>query len=268
MRTDRSEGAGADRRAVLFDIDGVLAVSWRAIPGAAAAIERLRAADVPIAFITNTTSRSRAVIGRELRQGGIPIDDGEILAPTRAAVSYLSEHRPGARCLLLNDGWIGDDLEGLELVEGDADVVILGAVGPSVGYEQLNHAFQLLREGAELVAFARNWYFAAADGFQLDTGAFVIGLERAAGVEATVVGKPAPAFFQAALDYLGVGASEALMVGDDLESDVLGAQAVGISGVLVRTGKFSADDLERSRRRPDHVLDSVVGVPGLLGLRG
>ncbi len=114
----------------------------------------------------------------------------------------------------------------------------------------------------------RNWYWATTEGLQLDMGAFVIGLERAAGVEGTLVGKPAPAFFTAALERVRARPSEAVMVGDDVDSDVLGAQALGIEGILVRTGKFTPAALEAAPGEPNHVLSSVADLPGLLGLAG
>jgi ribonucleotide monophosphatase NagD (HAD superfamily) len=98
----------------------------------------------------------------------------------------------------------------------------------------------------------------------LDSGAFVAGLEYAAGIEAEVVGKPTAAYFEAALAELGVPPAEAVMVGDDVESDVGGAKAVGMRGVLVRTGKFRKDALEGADPKPDAVLDSIADLPGYL----
>jgi ribonucleotide monophosphatase NagD (HAD superfamily) len=95
-------------------------------------------------------------------------------------------------------------------------------------------------------------------------GAFIVGLEAAADAPVTVVGKPAPAFFAAALSELGVDARRAAMVGDDIHADVLGAQDAGISGVLVRTGKFRPSDLEGIDREPDYVLDDIGALRALL----
>jgi ribonucleotide monophosphatase NagD (HAD superfamily) len=94
----------------------------------------------------------------------------------------------------------------------------------------------------------------------------VTGLEAATGVHAVVCGKPAPAYFEAALSVLGVTADRAAMVGDDVVNDVDGARAAGLTGILVRTGKFRPDDLDRGS--PDHIVDSLADVPALLGLAG
>jgi ribonucleotide monophosphatase NagD (HAD superfamily) len=128
--------------------------------------------------------------------------------------------------------------------------------------------YRHLQRDAALVAMHRNLFWRTDAGLQLDAGAFLLGLERAADVEAVVLGKPSGAFFAAALSTLGVGRSEAVMVGDDLEADVLGAQRAGIPGVLVRTGKFTEKDEDGiDDDRPQHVVDSIADLPELLGLR-
>ena len=131
-------------------------------------------------------------------------------------------------------------------------------------YARLNPAFRLLLEGAELVTLARNRYWKDHGGLMLDVGAFAAALEYGSGKTATLVGKPAPSFFAAALDSLGVAPSEAAVVGDDLESDVRGGQAAGMKGILVRTGKFLPEELAASSIRPDALVDSVADLPGLL----
>ncbi|MGW1001878.1 HAD-IIA family hydrolase [Streptomyces sp. NPDC002520] len=255
----------ASVRAVLIDIDGVLTVSWRPLPGAVAALRAIREAGLGIVLVTNTTSRTRASIAATLADAGFPVTAEEILTAPSATAAHLA----GARCVLLNSGEVTEDLEGITLLgedDGVPDVVLVGGAGPEFGYAALNRAFGYLQRGARLVAMHRNLYWRTDAGLQLDAGAFVAGLEAAAGTEAEVTGKPAPAFFQAALGRLGVSAREALMIGDDVESDVLAAQRLGITGVLVRTGKFLPDTLDRASGRPDHVLDSFADLPGLLGL--
>jgi HAD superfamily hydrolase (TIGR01450 family) len=122
----------------------------------------------------------------------------------------------------------------------------------------------MLMDGATLVAMHRNLYWRTAEGWQLDGGAYVAGLEEATGRRATVCGKPSDAYFTAALAQIQVAHERAVMVGDDLENDVLGAQAAGLTGVLVRTGKFRAEDLDRVSGTPDVVLGSVADLPDLL----
>jgi HAD superfamily hydrolase (TIGR01458 family) len=120
-------------------------------------------------------------------------------------------------------------------------------------------------DGAELIALQKNRYWLTPDGLSLDVGPYVAALEYATSAEALVVGKPAPAFFASALDAMGVPAERAAMVGDDVESDVGGALAAGLAGILVRTGKYHEDAVQRSGVEPTAVVDSIADVPALLG---
>lgn len=278
-------------RVVLLDIDGVLTVSWRPLDGAVDAVRALRSAGVPFALLTNTTSRTRAAMASALTEAGFPVSAEDILTTAAVAAAYLREHHPDAGCLLVNSGDIAEDLAGIRLVgtnprtrPGDhppespagspagesadrPDVVLLGGAGPEFGYDTLNAIFNHLRDGAALMAMNNNLYWHAGDGLRLDTGVFVAGLERAAGIRATVLGKPSKAFFATALRRLDAEPACAVMVGDDVESDVLGAQAHGITGVLVRTGKYQPGAEEGiAGKRPDHVIGSIADLPALLGL--
>ncbi|GIU97605.1 MAG: putative HAD-superfamily hydrolase [Actinomycetota bacterium] len=251
---------------VLLDIDGVLTVSWEPIPGAAEALAWLRSERIPFRLITNTTTHARAALAATLREAGFDVRDEEVVTAVVATAAYLRTHHSGATVYVLSDGDPRPDLEGVRLgpIE-EADVVVLGGACDAFSYAAINRVFQRLIEGAVLVGMHRNRYWRTTEGLQLDAGAYLRGLEEAAGVEATVCGKPEPAFFASVLDLLGAPPERALMVGDDIGVDVLGAQAVGITGVLVRTGKFREDDLARGT--PDHVLDSIAQLPDLLGAR-
>ncbi|MFE0131125.1 HAD-IIA family hydrolase [Streptomyces sp. NPDC059037] len=266
MELEQVGGIGA----VLIDIDGVLTVSWDPLPGAVAAMERLRAAGLPLALVTNTTSRTRASIAARLAEAGFPVTADDILTAPAVTAAHLREHHPGARCLLLNAGEIRADLTGVTLVDEyteadeNVDVVVLGGAGDEFGYAALNRVFRHLQRGAALVAMHRNLYWRTADGLDLDTGAFLLGLERAARAEATVTGKPSEAFFSAALAHLGAEPSATLMIGDDIESDVLAAQRSGITGVLVKTGKYLPETHRSASGTPDHVLDSFAALPHLI----
>ncbi len=256
----------ASVRAVLIDIDGVLTVSWKPLPGAVEALRGIRAAGLGVALVTNTTSRTRASIADTLSEAGFEVGAQDVLTAPAVTAAHLAEHHPGARCLLLNSGDIAADLGDVTLVDEGADVVVVGGAGPEFDYAALDRAFGELQRGARLVAMHRNLYWRTDAGFRLDSGAFLLGLERAARVEAEVTGKPSPAFFAAALARLGVDAERALMIGDDIESDVLAAQRAGLTGVLVKTGKYQPETHENASGTPDHVLDSFADAPALLGL--
>lgn len=254
-------------RAVLTDIDGVLMVSWRPLPGAVEAIKAVRDAGYPLALLTNTSSRTRDWLAATLAGAGFPVTAGDIFTTATLTASYLARHHPGARCLVLNDGDLRTELPGVTLVgidDPDPDVVVLGGAGPQFDYPTLNRVAAHVRAGACLVAMNANLYWQTDEGLRLDTGAFLPGLERATGVTAEVTGKPAAAFFTAALAALGAPPEAAVMVGDDIDNDVLAAQRLGVTGVLVRTGKFQGATGSTTTLAPDHVIDSVADLPELL----
>ena len=254
---------------LLIDIDGVLSVSWEAIDGAPGALAELRDRGLPLRFATNTTTRTRAQVADLLTSAGMAVGADEILTAPVATAAHLRRHHPGARCFVLNSGDLSEDLEGIDVVRGDVDdgpvdVVVVGGAGLNFTHTQLNRAFRHLLDGAAFVAMHRNLYWRTAAGMELDTGAYVAALEESSGLTPVVLGKPSPEFFVACLDELGLAADRVAMVGDDVENDVAAAQRCGLRGVLVRTGKFRSEALDRASATPEHVVDSFADVPSLL----
>ena len=251
---------------LLLDIDGVLAVSWEALPGSVEAMKQLRADGVPFRLITNTTTKTRADLAETLRTAGFDVAVEEIVTAVVATAGYLGGSHPGAKVFVLSDGEATGDLSGVDLVGVDeADVIVIGGANDDFTYGTMNRIFRRLMDGAVLVGMHRNLFWKTDQGWELDGGAYIAGLEEASGTTATICGKPERAYFEAALDMLGVDAEHAAMVGDDIVNDVLGAQASGLTGVLVRTGKYRTGDEEGHEGRPDHVLGSFADLPAFLG---
>jgi HAD superfamily hydrolase (TIGR01458 family) len=252
--------------AILLDVDGVLHVSWEAVPGAAAAVDRLREDGHRLHFVTNNTTRPRRELVLELRRIGIELEEEELQTTPLAAARALA----GRRVLALTMPRIIDDLKGIELVGETADAVLLGGADETpvtnqvFSYMNLARAFAELEAGAELYCLHRNRWWQTARGPLLDSGAFVAGLEYAAETEATLLGKPSPAYFEAAVEAVDGDPERTWMVGDDLEVDIAGAQRFGLKTVLVRTGKFRPDDLDHSSIVPDVVLSSIADLPAWL----
>jgi len=244
-------------------VDGVLHVSGEPIPGAADAVRRLRDAGHRLRFVTNTTIRSKASLAEQLNGVGIEVDVAEVQTTADAAVERLR----GQRVLALVMHGVVGDLEGVELVGENADAVLLGGADETpetnlvFSYMNLARAFAELELGAELYCLHKNRWWQTQRGPLLDSGCFVAGLEYAAGVEATVLGKPSPAYFDAACSALDAEPGMTWMVGDDLEADLAGAHGVGMRTVLVRTGKFRPDDVEASRVKPDGIVSSIAHLP-------
>jgi HAD superfamily hydrolase (TIGR01458 family) len=252
--------------AILLDVDGVLHVSGEPIPGAVDAVRRLRSAGHRLRFVTNSTIMSRPQLAEMLRGMGFAFEDEELQTTGRVAARALA----GKRVLALTMPGILDDLEGLELIGMNADAVLIGGCdegeepGRVFSYLNLNRAFLELEAGAELYCLHKNRWWQTADGPKLDAGVFVAGLEYASGVEATVLGKPSPEYFAAALEAIDADPELAWMVGDDVEGDIRGAQRHGMKTVLVRTGKFRPDEVEQSGVLPDGILSSIAQLPDWL----
>jgi HAD superfamily hydrolase (TIGR01458 family) len=252
--------------AILLDVDGVLHVSGEPIAGGAAAVRRLRNDGHRIRFVTNSTTKSRVHLVEQLRSIGIELDEDELQTTGGVAARVLA----GKRVLALTMPGLLDDLDGLQLVGMNVDAVLLGGAdegeetGRVFSYLNLNRAFHELEAGADLYCLHKNRWWQTSDGARLDAGAFVAGLEYAADTEATVLGKPSTAYFAAALEALDAEPPLTWMVGDDIEGDILGAHNHGLRTVLVRTGKFRPDDVERSRVQPDGIVSSIAQLPDWL----
>jgi HAD superfamily hydrolase (TIGR01458 family) len=252
--------------AILLDVEGVLHVSDQPIAGAAAAVNELRQAGHRLRFVTNSTTSSRGSLAAELRSFGVELDDAELQTTAAAAARVLR----GKRVLALTMTALVDDLEGVELVGERAEAVLIGGADETAetnrvfSYMNLARAFAELDAGAELYCLHKNRWWQTSMGPLLDAGAFVAGLEYAAGVQATVLGKPSPAYFGAALEALDADPDQAWIVGDDLEADVAGGQQAGLRTVLVRTGKFREEELARAPVAPDAVIDSLAELPDWL----
>ncbi len=239
---------------VLLDLAGVLYIGKTPLPGAHEAVQKLHQSKLPARYLTNTTrSTSRAMLER-LSGMGLPIPAGSLYTAPLAARRYIESH--GLNPYLLVHPDLMPDFPGLG--QGPHDAVLVGDAGEGFTYEHLNYAFRLLLEGAPLLAMGNNRYFKESDGFSLDVGPFVAGLEYAAGTTAKVLGKPAPEFFQAAVADLGCDASDVVMVGDDVAADVVGGVAAGLQGVLVQTGKYRPGDEDQLESTGARVLPDIA----------
>lgn len=249
--------------ALLVDLEGTLYEAGRPVPGAAEALAALSARGMPHCFVTNTTSRPRSKIAAELSAMGIGARADRIFTAPLAARRYLL-NRCFHHCHLMVRPEVMEDFAGIGHVDESPDAVVVGDIGEDLSYARMNRAFRLLLEGAPLVTLARNRYYRASNGLVLDQGPFFAALEHAAGTEATLVGKPSADFFRPALELLGLGARSTAIVGDDIEVDIGGAMALGMRGILVRTGKFRREDLLHSPVEPDAIVDSFADLPHVL----
>jgi len=247
-------------RGVLCDLSGVVYMGNTLIPGAGEALISLRAAGLPLKFVSNVTRMSHQELLRHLSRLGLDLAAADLFTPAQAARRHLEIHNQVAH-LLVHPSLLADFVG---LTGSDPDVVIVGDAAHSFTYDNLNRAFRVLLEGAPLLALGNNRYFREAEGFSLDIGPFIKALEYAAKVTAVVLGKPAPEFFHGAVASMGLEPADVVMVGDDAEADVEGALNAGLQGILVRTGKYRGGDEHRISASDALVCDDIGAATDLI----
>jgi HAD superfamily hydrolase (TIGR01458 family) len=248
----------------LIDLDGTVTLAGELIPGTAEALDMLKRKNIPYRIVTNTTSKPRSAILARLRSLGVDLQSEQVITAPIIARDYLLRKNI-IRCFPLLKGSLLEDLTSIEFVESSPQAVLVGDIGDDLTYGALNRAFRFILDGAVFITLARNRYFRGTDGLCLDVGSIVAALEYATQREAELIGKPAREFFLLACQSIGTLPERTVMIGDDLEADVGGAQAAGFVGVLVRTGKFRPAQLEESDIQPNAILDSVGDLARLFG---
>jgi HAD superfamily hydrolase (TIGR01458 family) len=248
-------------KAFLIDLDGVLYTGTKPIPGVKECLDLMEDRGYSYRFVSNSTRRCRNSVAKRLRGLGYDIPAEYIFTPPLAAVDRMKESGK-ERCFLLTAGDVHEDFEsaGITIAENDVDFVVVGDAGNSFTFERLNQALRLILDGAEILALERDRYWMQTDGLVLSTGPFVAALEYATGKRSMLMGKPSPEFFQMALKDLDKSPSVAAMIGDDILTDVYGAQQLGLKGILVKTGKYRADLAASSGVVPDLVLESLAAL--------
>jgi HAD superfamily hydrolase (TIGR01450 family) len=284
-RTDAPElqAALAGVRAFVLDADGVLQYKGVPIPGSPEATVELRDRGIPYRVVTNFSVAHRSTLASAFGKAtGLQVDPNEIITAASAAAAYTAQHHAGKPVLVLSAPdarreWDGQDLVPIDEADRRAtpvSAVVLGDVGDSLTFRDLDIAFRQLRAGAEFVAMHRNPWWMTPKGFTLDTGSIVAGLEFALGRRAVVCGKPSPVVFRQAVAELraelaarpdGSGgprlrAADVAMVGDDPRADIAAARRAGLRAFLVLTGKVTAAEAAASRVRADGIAPSLAGL--------
>ena len=223
-------------RGFLFDIDGVLEFHGRPYPGAAEALAWLR-------------------------QKGILVSAEEVITASYATAEYLRQLQPRSCWVMLESAGLSE-FAGLPQDEDDPEYIVVGDNRSRFDFDTLNKALRKLMRGTRLIGMTESLIDYSMGDWELNVGAWVQMLERASGVKATYIGKPHPYGFQLGLRSMGLQPSQAVMVGDQLETDVAGAKAVGMTAILVRTGEYTLRPAE-CEAQPDYTIDSVADLPGL-----
>ncbi len=249
--------------AVLFDLDGVLYIGNQAIERAAETLDYIRNSGLKVAGVTNTTTMPRRQIIDKLQRLELPFAEAPIFTPAAVACEFIGKRSVK---LFIQDS-LREDFQPVYEEEDAPDDIVMGDIGDE-GYppETLRRIFLHIMHGSRLLALHKNRFWQKEDGLHLDLGCFVTAVEYATGCQAVVLGKPSVDFFQTICKALNVAPARTLMVGDDIESDIGGAQQAGLKTALVQTGKYRQDFVRKIGITPDILISSVADLPDALTL--
>lgn len=252
------------KEAFLVDINGVLYSGRKPVDGAVEAIDFLRRQGIDFRVISNTTQASQQSIYNRLSSMGFNIKAEEIFTPATAAIKFLKK-KNRYRIFLLSGGDAHKDFlsAGIKLTEKKPDYVVVGDAGNRFTFSNLNKAFNLLLDGAELIALEKDRHYLSDGERLLAAGPFVSALEYASQKKATLIGKPSKEFFTSALKDMNVKPENTVLVGDDLESDILGAQKIGLKAYLVLSGKTNTEALKKTKIKPDKILKTIAEIKNI-----
>jgi len=243
----------------LIDMDGVIYRGGEMIPGADTFIQGLRRADTPFRFLTNNSQRTRRDVATKLQRLGIDVDEQHVFTCAMATARYLAHQKPNGTAYVIGEGGLLMALHrnGYSIVEKDPDYVVVGE-GRTMTFEMMETALEMILDGAMLVATNPDPNCPTQNGTRPGCGAVVAMLESAAGVKAFSVGKPSPIMMRAARKELGLSTDQTIIIGDTMETDILGGVQSGFRSILVLSGGTQRKDLSRFAFRPDRIVDSIA----------
>jgi len=253
------------RHGYLIDMDGVLYRGAEIVPGADGFIAALRARGIPFRLLTNNSQRTQRDVVARLARLGIAVDEEHVFTSAMATARFLAHQKPGGTAFVIGEGGLLTALHqhGYAIVDQDPDYVVVGE-GRTFNLEMVESAVRMILGGAKLIATNLDPYCPTQSGLRPGCGALVAMLEIATGGEAFSVGKPSPVMMRAVRKELGLATDETTMVGDMMETDILGGVQLGLHTVLVLSGGTQLEDLERYAYRPELIVSSVAELGRML----
>lgn len=242
----------------LIDMDGVIYRGGELIAGADRFVSELRSLGIPFLFLTNNSQRTRRDVATRLARLGIEVEEEHIFTCAMSTARFLAAQKPGGTAYVIGEGGLITALHqnGYAVVDREPDYVVVGE-GRTVNFEMLEAALGMILGGAKLVATNLDPNCPTQSGTRPGCGAIVAMLEAAAGVKAFSVGKPSPLMFRAARKELGLTAEETIVIGDTIETDILGGVQLGYKTVLVLSGGAKREDLRNFAFMPDKIAESI-----------
>lgn len=243
----------------LIDMDGVVYRGSELIPGADDFVHQLRDRGIPFLFLTNNSQRTRRDVAKKLQRMGIDARDRDIFTCAMATARFLARQKPEGTAYVIGEGGLLQALHqyGYSIVDHDPDYVVVGE-GRAFTLEMVETAVRLILGGAKLIATNLDPNCPTRGGIRPGCGAMVSMLETATGIKAFSVGKPSSIMMRQARKELGLETAETTMIGDTMETDILGGVQMGYRTVLVLSGGTKREDLVRYAYRPDLVVDSLA----------
>jgi NagD protein len=249
------------RRGFLIDMDGVIYRGSEMIPGAERFVRVLLELNIPFLFLTNNSQRTRRDAVTKLRRMGFPVEERHIFTCAMATARFLATQKPKGTAYVIGEGGLLNALHqhGYSIVDHSPDYVVVGE-GRALTLEMLETAVQMILDGAKLIATNLDPNCPTQKGTRPGCGAIVSFLETATGAKAFSVGKPSPVMMRGARKELGLATSETVMIGDTMETDILGGVQMGYRTILVLSGGTKRGDLNRHAFRPDAVVESIADI--------
>jgi len=263
------------KQGFLIDMDGVIYRGNQLIPGAAEFIHSLQREGLPYLFLTNNSQRTRRDVAAKLLRLGIQVPEETVFTCAMATARYLARQKPGGTAYVIGEGGLLNALHrnGFAIVDSDPDYVVVGE-NRTFNCEMVDRAVQFILNGAKLISTNPDPNCPTSTGTRIGCGAIVAMLETATGREALHIGKPSPLMMRAARKELLIDAAHTTMIGDTMETDILGGMQMGYRTILVLSGGTKREDLHQFSYQPDHVIASVADLkiqngdilPGLRGI--
>lgn len=248
---------------ILFDLDGTLYAKGKPIKTAVNLIEALRKDGIKLGFITNTDGCPLEYIHNRVVNMGFNISLDEVFTPVAAVRKFFID-KPDKSCYCLVTDEVFESIKDLNMNDINPDYVVIGDFSDKASYDEINKVFRFIMNGSLILALSKTQYYFQHSGININTGAFVSMFENACNKEAILLGKPSKEFYNLALNHLDSLSDKIMVIGDDVTVDVVGAKAINATSVLVKTGHYNEDLINKYRVKPDHIIEDVTKLPELL----
>ena len=246
-------------RGFLVDLDGVVYHGDRVIPAAPGFFRFLRARGIPFLLTTNNSTLGPPEYVTKLARMDIQVDESEVLASADATASYLKGQAPnGGRAFVIGEGGLKSAVEaaGFELAESDVQFVVVG-LDRDLTYRKLTLATRLVREGAFFLGPNPDTTLPTDDGIIPGAGSFQAAITAATGIRPLIIGKPEPTMLVIGCERLGTSPADTAIIGDRLDTDIVGGYRAGVRTLLVLTGVSTRAEAAQAELRPDAIFEDL-----------